>query len=88
MRKVILVAHYIYSRQKTARENRLYSKNETVLKISKNGHYAKAAAFALKVVSLAQKLKFPKNRTLLEHYTCSTKKRFEKTANMCKIRRF
>ena len=59
MRKVTLVAH-IYSRQKTARENRLYSKNETVLKISKNGHYAKVAAFALKMVSLAQKLKFPK----------------------------
>ena len=32
--------------QKTAPKNRYYSKNETILKIGKNGHNAKAIAFA------------------------------------------
>ena len=45
--------------QKTALKNNELSKNEAILKIHKNGQYAKAIAFA-KSLSLGQKLKLQK----------------------------
>ena len=46
MRKMALLSHYSGSMQKTARKNSLYSKNESILKMAKNGHNAKAIAHA------------------------------------------
>ena len=46
MRKAAVEAHYSCIMQKTAPKNSEYSKNETILKIGKNGHNAKAIAFA------------------------------------------
>ena len=44
--KDVYTRHPSFSMQKTARENSLYSKKETILKISKNGHQAMAISFA------------------------------------------
>ena len=46
MQRTAVEAHYSCFMQKTAPKNSKYSKNETILKISKNGHNAKAIAFA------------------------------------------
>ena len=46
MRKTAVEAHYSCIMQKTAPKKSQYSKNETILKIGKNGHNAKAIAFA------------------------------------------
>ena len=46
MRKTAVEAHYSYIMQKTAPKKRQYSKNDTILKIGKSGHNAKAIAFA------------------------------------------
>ena len=46
MRKMALLSHYSGSMQKTARKNSLYSKNESILKMAKNGHNLKAIAHA------------------------------------------
>ena len=46
MRKTAVEAHYSCIMQKTAPKKSQYSKNETVLKIKKNAHNAKAIAFA------------------------------------------
>ena len=46
MRKTALLALYSFSMQKTVPENSLYSKNESILKMAKNGHNAKAIAHA------------------------------------------
>ena len=45
MRKMVLQVHHRRSMQKTAPKNTYYSGNETILKIGKNGHNAKAIAF-------------------------------------------
>ena len=76
--------------KKTARKNSLYSKNESNLKIAKNGHQAKAIAFA-KSSLFGQTLKMQKNmlKTFLQHTeVVLCKKRFEKTANIRKMRAF
>ena len=46
MRKTAVEAHYSCIMRKTAPKNSKYWKNETILKIGKNGHNAKAIAFA------------------------------------------
>ena len=46
MRKAFLQTHLSCSMQKTAQKNSLYSKNEIILKMAKNGHNAKAIAHA------------------------------------------
>ena len=46
MRKTAVEAHYSCIMQKTVSKNSKKSKNETILKIGKNGHNAKAIAFA------------------------------------------
>ena len=46
IRKKALLAHYSASMQKTAPKNSYYSRNESILKIAKNGHNAKAIAHA------------------------------------------
>ena len=46
VRKTVLLAHYSCSMQKTARKNSYYSKNESILKMAKNGLNAKAIAHA------------------------------------------
>ena len=46
VRKTVLLAHYSCSMQKTARKNSWYSKNESILKMAKNGLNAKAIAHA------------------------------------------
>ena len=46
MRKTFLQTHYSCSMQKTARKTSLYSKNESILKMAKNGHNARAIAHA------------------------------------------
>ena len=46
MRKTFLSTHSSCSMQKTAEKNRKYSKNESILKIAKNCHNAKAMAHA------------------------------------------
>ena len=46
IRKTAVEAHYSCTMQETAPKNSYYSKNETILKIGKNGHNAKAIAFA------------------------------------------
>ena len=46
MRKTAVEAHYSCIMQKTAPKKRLYLRNETILKIDKNGDNTKAIAFA------------------------------------------
>ena len=46
MRKTFLQTHKSCSMQKTARKNNSYSKNESILKMTQNGHNAKAIAHA------------------------------------------
>ena len=46
MRKTAVEPHYTCIMQRTAPKNSYSSKNETILKIGKNGHNAKAIAFA------------------------------------------
>ena len=46
MRKTFVQTHSSCSMQKTARKNSSYSKNESILKMAKNGHNAKAIAHA------------------------------------------
>ena len=46
MQRPAVEAHYSCIMQKTAQKNSQYSKNETILKIGKNSHIAKAIAFA------------------------------------------
>ena len=46
MRKTFLQTHSSCSMQKTALKNSQYSKNESILKMAKNGHCAKAIAHA------------------------------------------
>ena len=57
--KNVSTRHCSSSMQRAARENSYYSKNETILKIGKNGHQAKA--ILSKMVTLGQKLKIKKN---------------------------
>jgi len=44
--KNVSTTHCSCSKQKTARKNSDYSKNKNILRIAKNGHQAKALAFA------------------------------------------
>ena len=44
MRKTFLQEHLSCSMRKTAPKNSLYSKEESILKMAKNGHNAKAIA--------------------------------------------
>ena len=46
MRKTFLQTLWSSSMQKTAPKNSEYSKNESILKVAKNGHNAKAIAHA------------------------------------------
>ena len=46
MRKTALLALYCCFIKKTVPENSQYSKNESILKMAKNGHNAKAIAHA------------------------------------------
>ena len=46
MRKTFVQTHSSCSTQKTAGKNSLYSKNESILKVAKTGHNAKAIAHA------------------------------------------
>ena len=46
MRKTAVEAHYTCFMQKTAPKSSQYLRNETILKIGKNGDNAKAIAFA------------------------------------------
>ena len=46
MRKTTLEAHWKCSMRETVRKNSQYWKNETILKIGKNGRHAKAIALA------------------------------------------
>ena len=54
--------------QKTARKNSYYSKNESILKIAKKGHQAKAIDFA-KSLFWVKNLKMHKNilKAFLQH---------------------
>ena len=45
MQKSILQPHFSSSMQNTARKNTKYSRKETILKIAKNGHLARAREF-------------------------------------------
>ena len=59
--------------------------------MAKNGHHAKAIAFA-KYITLGQKIKLPKTyaKTFLQTHNAVVlcKKRLEKTANIRKMRAF
>ena len=46
--------------QKTAPKKSNYPKNESTLKMAKNGHNVKAIYSQCKIFSLGQKMKFPK----------------------------
>ena len=46
MRNTFVQTHSSCSMQETARKNSSYSKNESILKMAKNGHNAKAIAHA------------------------------------------
>ena len=46
MRNTFVKTHSSCSMQKTAPKNSSYSKNESILKLAKNGQYAKAIAHA------------------------------------------
>ena len=77
--------------QKTAAKNSQYSKNETTLKIAKNGHNAKAIQ-PMQRTEFGSKNKIAWNMqktSLQTHESCSLrKKRLEKTANIRKMRPF
>ena len=60
MRKTSLKTHLSCSMQKMARKNSSYSKNDSILKMAKNGHNAKAIYSPCKILSLGQKIKLPK----------------------------
>ena len=77
--------------KKPARKNSLYSKNESILKMAKNGHEAKAVDLVSKIVTLGQKLKMHKNmlKTFSQHIAVVLcKKQLEKTANIRNMRAF
>ena len=81
--KNVSTTHCSCSMQKTVPKNSLYWKNETILKIAKNGF--------CKMVTLAQKLKMQKYmlKTFLQHIAVDLCiKRLQKTANIGKIRPF
>ena len=61
LRKTFLQTHYSCSMQKTAPKNSLYSRNESILKMAKNGHNAKAIAHAKYSVWVKNCLKLAKN---------------------------
>ena len=76
--------------QKTAPKNSYYSKNESILKMAKNGHNAKVYS-PVKILSLGQKIKLPKTceKRLDKHVkVVLCKKRLQKTGNFIKIRAF
>ena len=50
VRKIALLGHYSCSMQKTAPKNSEYWKKESILKMAKNGHNAKAIAHAKRAV--------------------------------------
>ena len=90
MRKTTLQAHWKCSMQKTVRENSQCWKNETILKIGKNGRHAKAIAFA-KWSVLGEKFQVPKTceKILYEHIrVVPCKKQLEKLVNIIEMRRF
>ena len=60
MRKTFPQTHSSCSMQKTAPKNSSYSKNESILKVAKNGHNAKAIAHA-KYSLWVKKEKLPKS---------------------------
>ena len=75
--------------KKPARKKSQNWKNESILKIAKNSHQAKA--IDCKIVTLGQKLKMHKNmlKTFLQHIAVALcKKRLEKTAKIGKMRAF
>ena len=77
--------------QKTARKNSSYSKIESILKMAKNCHNAKAIAHGCKILSLGQKLKLPKTcgKRFYKHIKAVLcEKRLEKTAHIRKMRGF
>ena len=89
MRKTFVQTHESCSMQKTARKNSLYSKNESIFKMAKNGHNAKAIAHAKWPVWV--KIQYAKNmgKTFVKHIkVVLCKKRIEKTANIRKMRAF
>ena len=70
--------------EETALKNSLYSKNENIFKLTKNGHNAKAIAHAKYSVWI-KKIKVPKTceKRLYNHiYVVLCKKRLEKAANI------
>ena len=76
--------------QKTASKKRNYPKNESILKMAKNGHNAKAYS-PCKILSLGQKIKLPKTceKRFYKHIkVVLCKKRLQKKADIEKIRAF
>ena len=66
-------------------------KNESILKIAKNGHQPKAIDSLCKILTFGQKLKMQKNmlKTFLQHIAVVLcKKRLQKTSNIRKMRAF
>ena len=88
MSKSILQIIYSCSVQKTAPKNTKYSRNESILKV---GHHACKGYSPCKILSLAQKLKFPKTcqnpfYKLFRVVLC--KKPLQKTLNNREMRAF
>ena len=86
MSKTILQIIYSYSVQKTASKNTKYSKNETILKNSRNfENWPSCKGYTpCKILTLAQKLKFQKtcqNPFYKSFTVILSKNRFKKTRN-------
>ena len=74
--------------QKTAPKNSYYSKNESILKMAKDGHKGYSPC---KILSLGQKIKLPQTceKRLYKHIrVVLCKKRLQKTAIIRKMRAF
>ena len=88
--KNVFTTHCSCCMQKTPPKNTLDSKNESILKIAKNGHQTKAIAFA-KSLLWVKNYKCKKNmlKTFLQHIAVVVcKKRLQKTPNIRKMRAF
>ena len=81
MRKKSLKTHQNCSIQKTARKKSYYSKNESILKMAKNGPKAKAIAHA-KYPQFGSKNKIALNMrktSLQTHWSCCKRKMYQQT---------
>ena len=88
MSKSILQIIYSCSVQKTAPKKTKYSRKESILKI---GHQGCKGYSPCKILTLAQKLKIPKNmsKSILQIiYSCSVQKTAPKTLNIREMRAF